>query len=63
MVTIDTTDSPGCITEISMEDSRKRKIKNDYGCNQWPPKLKAFENSIDSIVNSAKYVDEENKDK
>ncbi|TDO91987.1 hypothetical protein DFR79_10813 [Halanaerobium saccharolyticum] len=59
MATIITTDSPGCITEIIMEDGRKRKIKNDYGCNQWPPKLKAFENQIDQIVNSAEYVEEE----
>lgn len=61
MVTMMSTDSAGCITEITMDDGRKRKIKNDYGCNQWPLKLKAFENRIDRIVNSAEYVEEENK--
>lgn len=59
MVTVRTTDSPGCITEISMEDGRKRKIKNDYGCNKWPPKLKTFENSIDKIVNSGQYANDD----
>ncbi len=58
MITMMSTDSPGCITEIRMKDGRKRKIKNDYGCNQWPLKLKAFENRIDQIVNSAQYVEE-----
>lgn len=52
------TDSPSCITEIIMEDGRKRRIKNDYGCNYWPLKLKAFENRIDKIVNSAQYFEE-----
>lgn len=56
MVTMMSTDSPGCITEIVMEDNRIRRIKNDYGCNQWPLKLKAFENRIDQIANSAEYV-------
>jgi dissimilatory sulfite reductase (desulfoviridin) alpha/beta subunit len=50
------TDSPSCITEIIMEDGRKRKIRNDNGCNDWPLKLKAFENRIDQIVNSTRYV-------
>jgi len=53
------TDSPSCITEIRMEDGRKRRIKNDHGCNDWPLKLKAFENRIDSLVNSAQYVKED----
>lgn len=57
MVTMMSSDSPGCITEITMEDGRTRKIKNDYGCNQWPPRLKAFENRIEQIVNSAEYVE------
>ena len=54
-----TTDSPSCITEIKMDDGRERKIKNDHGCNQWPNKLKAFENRIDKIVNSEQYVNED----
>ena len=58
MVTMMSTDSPSCITEIIMEDGRKRKIRNDHGCNQWPPKLRAFENRIDRIINSAEYVEE-----
>jgi hypothetical protein len=54
----ESSDSPSCITEITMEDGRKRKIKNDYGCNKWPLKLKAFANRIDRIANSAQYVEE-----
>lgn len=59
MVTMMSSDSPSCITEIKMANGRERKIKNDYGCNQWPLKLKAFENRIDKIVNSDYYVNDD----
>ncbi|MFW5795254.1 MAG: DUF6438 domain-containing protein [Bacillota bacterium] len=46
------TDLPTITTSVEMMDGKKRTIKNYHGIDDWPEKLKKFEDEIDEIVNS-----------
>jgi len=53
-----TTDLPTITTFVEMMNGEKKTISNYHGLDDWPDKLKDFEDEIDEIVNSSKFVDE-----
>ena len=46
----------GCNTTITMDDGRKRTIKNYHGDDKYPRSLKSFENAIDRYSGVLSYV-------
>jgi hypothetical protein len=53
-----TTDLPTITTSVEMMNGEKKTISNYHGLDDWPEKLKTFEDEIDEIVNSSKFVGE-----
>lgn len=48
--------NPSCITSIIMCDGRRRWIDHYHGGNEWPELLNKFEDKIDKLVGTKKYI-------
>ena len=51
-----TTDMPSCITSVLLEDGSSKEIDNYHGSSAYPKILQRFENRIDEITGTRKYV-------
>lgn len=49
-------DTPGCITEVILDNSQYRRIDHQYGNDEYPKSLEKLEREIDNLIGIKEWI-------